>query len=96
MQMLNQAMYPVEEEIRDTDLEIQTLTIKMPPTPKILAMPGKFCPGCNSSHNSFGLSGDEDSGRLQLSCPSIDSEERESRAFEPRPIDRHVLLKMLV
>jgi predicted RNase H-like nuclease (RuvC/YqgF family) len=37
--MLQQAIHLVEEEIRDKDLEIQTLTLKMPPTPKILAMP---------------------------------------------------------
>jgi chromosome segregation ATPase len=38
-QMLQQAIHLVEEEIRDKDLEIQTLTLKMTPTPKILAMP---------------------------------------------------------
>lgn len=38
-QMLQQAILLVEEEIRDKDVEIQTLTLKMPPTPKILAMP---------------------------------------------------------
>jgi chromosome segregation ATPase len=38
-QMLQQAIHLVEEEIRDKDLEIQTLTLKMAPTPKILAMP---------------------------------------------------------
>lgn len=38
-QMLLQAIELVKEEIRDKDLEIQTLTLKQPPTPKILAMP---------------------------------------------------------
>jgi chromosome segregation ATPase len=38
-QMLRQAIRLVEEEINDKNLEIQTLTLKMPPTPKILAMP---------------------------------------------------------
>ena len=38
-QMLQQAILLVEEEIRDKDVEIQTLTLKMPPTPRIVAMP---------------------------------------------------------
>lgn len=38
-QMLLQAIELVKEEIRDKDLEIQTLTLKQPPTAKILAMP---------------------------------------------------------
>jgi hypothetical protein len=37
--MLEQAIRLVEEEINDKNLEIQTLTLKMPPTPRILAMP---------------------------------------------------------
>jgi chromosome segregation ATPase len=37
--MLQQAIQLVEEEIRDKDVEIQTLTLRMPPTPKILALP---------------------------------------------------------
>ncbi|OHT01361.1 hypothetical protein TRFO_07600 [Tritrichomonas foetus] len=38
-QMLQQAILLVEEEIRDKDVEIQTLTLKMPPTPRIVSMP---------------------------------------------------------
>ena len=38
-QMLQQAIQLVQEEIRDKDLEIQTLTLKQPPSQKILQMP---------------------------------------------------------